>query len=101
MQPQRRRRLHQLTLSLGTIVVLLGLAEVGVRVRQRLRYGTFDGTVHVQEVDAESGLRVAADAARVMAWGYSMALVGTALMRSDDPTGLIKAMREAGVAACS
>ena len=38
---------------------------------------------------AESGLRVAEDAARVAGWGYSMALVGTALMRSDDPTTLI------------
>ena len=50
---------------------------------------------------AESGLKVADDAARVMDWGYSMALVGTALMRSDDPTSLIKDMRAAGAAACS
>lgn len=50
---------------------------------------------------AESGLRVADDAARAKGWGYSMALVGTALMRSDDPTALITAMREAGSAACS
>jgi indole-3-glycerol phosphate synthase len=50
---------------------------------------------------AESGLRVAEDAARVAGWGYRMALVGTALMRSDDPAGLITAMREAGAAACS
>ena len=35
---------------------------------------------------AESGLREPADAARVAGWGYTMALVGTALMRSDDPT---------------
>ncbi len=50
---------------------------------------------------AESGLKVADDAARVMGWGYSMALVGTALMRSDDPTRLIRDMRNAGAAACS
>lgn len=50
---------------------------------------------------AESGLRVAEDAARVAGWGYSMALVGTALMRSDDPSALISEMREAGAAACS
>lgn len=50
---------------------------------------------------AESGLKVADDAARVMGWGYSMALVGTALMRSDDPALLITKMREAGAAACS
>lgn len=50
---------------------------------------------------AESGLLVAEDAARVAGWGYTMALVGTALMRSDNPTVLIKDMREAGAAACS
>ena len=50
---------------------------------------------------AESGLREAEDAARVTGWGYKMALVGTALMRSDDPAALIAAMREAGAAACS
>jgi indole-3-glycerol phosphate synthase len=47
---------------------------------------------------AESGLIVADDAARVAGWGYRMALVGTALMRSDDPSGLIAAMRKAGAA---
>ena len=49
---------------------------------------------------AESGLREAEDAARVASWGYTMALVGTALMRSDDPTALVAAMRAAGAAAC-
>ena len=49
---------------------------------------------------AESGLREAADAAKVAGWGYTMALVGTALMRSEDPAGLIAAMRAAGAAAC-
>jgi indole-3-glycerol phosphate synthase len=47
---------------------------------------------------AESGLLVAEDAARVAGWGYQMALVGTALMRSDDPTALLVAMRDAGSA---
>ena len=50
---------------------------------------------------AESGLHTAEDAARVAGWGYTMALVGTALMRSDEPTALVAAMREAGGAACS
>jgi len=45
---------------------------------------------------AESGLRTADDAARVAGWGYRAALVGTALMRSDDPESLVAAMREAG-----
>jgi indole-3-glycerol phosphate synthase len=45
---------------------------------------------------AESGLKVAADAAQVASYGYRAALVGTALMRSDDPASLIAEMRDAG-----
>ncbi len=45
---------------------------------------------------AESGLRTAADAAAVAGWGYSLALVGSALMRSEDPAGLVRDMRTAG-----
>lgn len=47
---------------------------------------------------AESGLLTRADVERVAGYGYSMALVGTALMRSEDPAALIVAMREAGSA---
>ncbi len=45
---------------------------------------------------AESGLLIPEDAARVSSWGYNMALVGTALMRSEDPQQLVAAMRQAG-----
>lgn len=45
---------------------------------------------------AESGLRSAEDAARVAAWGYRLALVGSALMRSADPAELVASMRRAG-----
>jgi len=45
---------------------------------------------------AESGLHDADDAARVAGLGYQLALVGTALMRSDDPAALIAEMRAAG-----
>jgi indole-3-glycerol phosphate synthase len=45
---------------------------------------------------AESGLRVADDAATAAELGYRLALVGTALMRSDDPAALIAAMCAAG-----
>lgn len=45
---------------------------------------------------AESGLLIAEDAARVADWGYQVALVGTALMRADDPAGLIGEMLSAG-----
>jgi indole-3-glycerol phosphate synthase len=48
---------------------------------------------------AESGLLNAADAARVARWGYRMALVGTALMRSIDAATLIARMRAAGTEA--
>ena len=50
---------------------------------------------------AESGLRAADDAARVAGWGYTAALVGTALMRSENPQALVASMRKAGAAACS
>lgn len=45
---------------------------------------------------AESGLQDADDAAMVAELGYRLALVGTALMRSTDPTALVAAMRIAG-----
>jgi len=45
---------------------------------------------------AESGLLIAADTARVAGWGYQMALVGSALMRAEDPAGLIGDMLGAG-----
>ncbi|NIA27654.1 MAG: indole-3-glycerol-phosphate synthase TrpC [Desulfobulbaceae bacterium] len=45
---------------------------------------------------AESGLHTAEDAARVARLGYTLALVGTALMRSDDPADLVRQMRAAG-----
>jgi indole-3-glycerol phosphate synthase len=50
---------------------------------------------------AESGLHTAEDVARVAGWGYSLALVGTALMRADDPATLITDMRAAGAAGLS
>lgn len=45
---------------------------------------------------AESGLHAAEDAAAVAGHGYELALVGTALMRSDDPAALVRDMRVAG-----
>ena len=47
---------------------------------------------------AESGLYDAADAATVAGLGYQLALVGTALMRSDAPAELVQEMRTAGSA---
>lgn len=45
---------------------------------------------------AESGLTTAVDAAAVAGWGYRLALVGSALMRSEDPATLVGDMRAAG-----
>ena len=45
---------------------------------------------------AESGLETPADVARVAALGYSLALVGTALMKASNPTRLTADMIEAG-----
>jgi indole-3-glycerol phosphate synthase len=41
---------------------------------------------------AESGVATAADAARVAAAGYDLALVGSALMSAPDPAQLAGAM---------
>jgi indole-3-glycerol phosphate synthase len=45
---------------------------------------------------AESGLHDAHDTAAAAGWGYSLALVGTALMRSPDPGQLIQEMLASG-----
>lgn len=45
---------------------------------------------------AESGLHDGRDAAAAAGWGYSLALVGTALMRASDPASLIREMLAAG-----
>ncbi len=48
---------------------------------------------------AESGLASPADAARLARAGYTVALVGTALMSSADPATLVRQMIDAGRAA--
>ena len=45
---------------------------------------------------AESGLHDGQDAAAAAGWGYRLALVGTALMRTNEPGQLIREMLEAG-----
>ena len=47
---------------------------------------------------AESGLHSAEDVAHAANLGYHLALVGSALMRSDDPSMLVTDMRAAGSA---
>jgi indole-3-glycerol phosphate synthase len=48
---------------------------------------------------AESGIAEPEDAARVARAGYRAALVGSALMREDDPAPLVRSLIEAGRAA--
>jgi len=55
---------------------------------------------HVPRV-AESGVATAADAARVAARGYELALVGSALMQAADPLALAAEMLQAGRSAAS
>jgi indole-3-glycerol phosphate synthase len=45
---------------------------------------------------AESGLQQPTDAAKVAQWGYSLALVGSALMRAGDPATALANMVAAG-----
>lgn len=101
--------------DLARVTPLLNAADHGQIANGQLLFGVNTRNLRTLEVDpdrlqklssalpdgccvAESGLHTAEDARRVAAWGYSMALVGTALMRSDDPTGLLAAMRDAGSA---
>jgi indole-3-glycerol phosphate synthase len=50
---------------------------------------------------AESGVATGADAARLAAQGYDVALVGSALMQAADPLGLAAALLAAGRAAAA
>jgi indole-3-glycerol phosphate synthase len=45
---------------------------------------------------AESGISNTSDVANLADLGYSMALVGTALMKSEDPSGFISEMLDVG-----
>jgi indole-3-glycerol phosphate synthase len=50
---------------------------------------------------AESGITGVEQATTVAQLGYRLALVGTALMRSDDPAATVAAWKAAGQSACS
>lgn len=69
---------------------------VDVERLERLASAFPDGAAPV----AESGLQTAADAGRVAAQGYRLALVGSALMQDPDPGRLVAEMITAGRAAC-
>jgi indole-3-glycerol phosphate synthase len=69
------------------------------RQQQRAAAGQLLFGVNTRLCVAESGLHEAADAATVARLGYRLALVGTALMRSDRPQRLVAEMHAAGRAA--
>ena len=62
------------------------------------RLQRFAGKLPQGRLVAESGLYSADDAARVAGYGYSLALVGTALMKSADPAALVRQMKTDGAA---
>ncbi|MHC5063486.1 MAG: indole-3-glycerol phosphate synthase TrpC [Planctomycetota bacterium] len=60
------------------------------------RFADFADVLAGEACAAESGMQTAADVARVAELGFSAALVGSALMQSNDPEQLITAMLKAG-----
>jgi indole-3-glycerol phosphate synthase len=95
-------RLHSVLGRLGTAGLLAGvnsrdlatLQVVPSRLEQLARHLP-TGIARV----AESGVGSAEDARRAAEAGYDLALVGSALMRGDDPAGLATAMLSAARAA--
>ena len=49
---------------------------------------------------AESGLKTTTQARQLVSWGYSLALAGTTLMKSDDPQQTVRDLLAAGRAQC-
>jgi indole-3-glycerol phosphate synthase len=65
------------------------LATLGLRPERLDMVGRIpDGAIQV----AESGMHTAEDAQHARKLGYRLALVGTALMRADDPAALVRSM---------
>jgi len=64
----------------------------------------FSSLVDIMPADrirvAGSGLAAPEDAAKVARLGYPMALIGSALMKSDDPGALLVKLIAAGRGAC-
>jgi indole-3-glycerol phosphate synthase len=97
------QRAAQLVDAYGSKVVLL----VGVNCRDLATLEVVPGRLEALAAAlprgvpgvAESGLESAPDAARIARAGYSLALVGSALMRAADPAALARSMLEAGRAA--
>jgi indole-3-glycerol phosphate synthase len=92
--------------SLGlTALVGLNCRDLATLEIDRQRFRTLKPALpHHVPLVAESGLLAADDARTVAALGYRLALVGSALMRTEDPRRLIERMLAAGrqgVKACA
>jgi indole-3-glycerol phosphate synthase len=95
--------------DLGRIAALTGsrsglLVGVNCRDLETLRiepstHGELAGNLPSTPAIAESGILDPSDVQRVAGLGYRGALVGSALMRSTDPAGLVASMLAAGRAA--
>jgi indole-3-glycerol phosphate synthase len=70
----------------------LATFRVDLTTAERLRSLLPESAVAV----AESGVSGPEAASRMAAAGYDAILVGEALVRSDDPAGLVASLREAG-----
>jgi len=93
--------------AVTAVLAARGTAFLGVNARDlrtlavdRERHAAWAGLIPAGcRAIAESGIEDANDAARLAALGYRAALVGSALMRAPDPSGLLAAMISAGRAA--
>lgn len=90
---------QQITAHLESGQIILGVNTRDLRTLQvdterlsTLSHQLPEGIVTV----AESGLKQPNDAARAVELGYRAALIGTALMRADDPAELLRAFLKAG-----
>ncbi|MCE2967026.1 MAG: hypothetical protein ACK55O_15795 [Phycisphaerales bacterium] len=90
-----RKRSLRAPVMLGLNTRDLSTLAIDMSALERLRPRFPDGF----RVIAESGIETERDAGNAAASGYGGALVGTSLMRSDDPAALCRAMKQAGAAA--
>lgn len=87
---------HQDKAEDGQLLVGINTRNLRTLEVDQNRLGELSSALPAARCVAESGLRCADDVAAVAALGYRLALVGTVLMRSDDPAALVAEMCSAG-----